>query len=467
MTSWRWPLAAAVLAFAGSTLARDVPEQWRTEARETFAKVIAFRTVEGEGQVPVMAQWLAQKFVAAGFPTEDVRVLPIADSAALVVRYRGDGGGRPVLVLAHMDVVTARAEDWKRDPFTLTEENGYFYGRGTADVKGDVALLTTTFLRLKQEGFRPRRDLVIVFTGDEETEQATTEALTTTYRQDIDAEFALNADGGGGWLDDETGKAKIYYVQGAEKAYASYEFTVRNAGGHSSRPRADNAIYDLADVIERLRAHRFPVMSNEWTLGNFRAEAAVTPPPVGPAMARFAANPADAEAAEILSQHPETVGKVRTTCVATLLAGGHADNALPQSASVTFNCRLFPGMHAAEVERALRKVAGDGVEVRLTSGSVNESDASPLRSDVLAAVTRAVHANHPGLQLVPEMAVYTTDGTYFRRAEIPTYGVGAVYLRPKDDFSHGLDERIQTDVFYQGLTHWHVLLTEIGRSVTR
>jgi acetylornithine deacetylase/succinyl-diaminopimelate desuccinylase-like protein len=463
MRSSSWPLAAALLAFAGASLAAQAPDSWRTEARETFAKIIAFRTTEGAGQVPVMAHWLAEKFVAGGFPGEDVRVLPLAGSAALVVRYRGEGSARPVLVLAHMDVVEAKREDWQRDPFTLIEENGYFYGRGTADIKGDIAQITTTFLRLRKEGFRPKRDLVIVFTGDEETAQATTRALTTTHAHEIDAEFALNADGGGGWLDDGSGRPTIYYIQGAEKAYASYEFTVRNPGGHSSRPRADNAIYQLADVIDRLRAHQFPVMSNDWTLGNFRAEAGVTPPPLGSAMAKFAADPADAEAARILSQYPETVGKLRTTCVATLLAGGHADNALPQSATVTFNCRLFPGMHAAEVERTLKQVAGDGVEVRQASGSVVESDASPLRSDVVAAVTRAVHATHPGLQLVPEMAPYTTDGSHFRRAGIPTYGVGAVYLRPKDDFSHGLDERLETDVFYQGLTHWYVLLREVGR----
>jgi acetylornithine deacetylase/succinyl-diaminopimelate desuccinylase-like protein len=460
---WLVPALACACAFAARA---DAPADWRAEARDTFARLIAFKTVEGEGQVPVMAGWLAQKFRDAGFAREDVQVLPSGESAVLVVRYRGDGRARPVLVLGHMDVVAANPDDWKRDPFTLVEDNGYFFGRGTADIKADIALVTTTFLRLKREGFKPHRDLVLVLTGDEETQQATTHELVTNHRALIDADFALNADGGGGRIGQATGKPAIYRIQGAEKAYASFEFTVRNPGGHSSMPRADNAIYELADVVKRLQAVSFPVMSNDWTRGNFAAEAKVTPPPLGPAMARFAANPDDAEAAEILSASPEHVGKLRTTCVATLLRGGHAENALPQSATATFNCRLFPGMRADAVEQRLRQAAGPNVEVERVF-DLPESDASPLRADVLEAVTRAVHATHPGLPIVPEMAPYTTDGNFFRSAGIPTYGVSAVYLKPSDDLSHGLDERVPVDAFYDGLTHWHVLLTEVGRRVPR
>jgi acetylornithine deacetylase/succinyl-diaminopimelate desuccinylase-like protein len=219
-------------------------------------------------------------------------------------------------------------------------------------------------------------------------------------------------------------------------------------------------------VIERLEAVTFPVMSNEWTRGNFAAEAKVTSPPLGPAMARFAANPADAEAAALLSASPENVGKLRTTCVATLLRGGHAENALPQSATATFNCRLFPGMSADEVQRRLEQAAGPNVEVERVF-DLPESDASPLRDDVLEAVTRAVRATHPKLPVVPEMAPYTTDGNFFRSAGIPTYGVSAVYLKPSDERSHGLDECVPVDVFYDGLTHWHVLLSEVGRRVAR
>jgi acetylornithine deacetylase/succinyl-diaminopimelate desuccinylase-like protein len=413
-----------------------------------------------------MAEWLAQKFRDGGFAAEDIQVLPMGETAALIVRYRGDGQGKPVLVLAHMDVVAANPDDWQRDPFTLIEDRGYFFGRGTYDIKADIALVTTTFLRLKKEGFKPHRDLVLVLTGDEETNQATTHELTTNHRALIEADFALNADGGGGRIDEATGKPSIYRIQGAEKAYASYAFTVRNPGGHSSMPRADNAIYELADVIKRLQAVTFPVMSNEWTRGNFAAEAKVTSPPLGPAMARFAANPADAEAAALLSASPENVGKLRTTCIATLLRGGHAENALPQSATATFNCRLFPGMSADEVQQRLAEAAGPNVEVERVF-DLPESDASPLRQDVLEAVTHAVHATYPKLPIVPEMAPYTTDGNFFRSAGIPTYGASAVYLKASDERSHGLDERVPVDVFYDGLTHWHVLLTEVGRRVAR
>jgi len=467
---WRLVLPAIVVvnAIPDARAAKSVPsaEEWRGEARNTYAKVIAFRTVEGVGQVGPMAEWLAQKFRDAGFASDDVQVLPLGETASLIVRYRGTGPARPVLVLAHMDVVEAKPEDWQRDPFRLIEEGGYFFGRGTADIKGDVALVTTTFLRLKREGYKPKRDLVIVFTGDEETSQKTTLDLTTTHRSLIDADFALNADGGGGRIDEKTGRPTIYRVQGAEKAYATYAFTVRNRGGHSSMPRADNAIYELADVIKRLQAVTFPVMANDWTRGNLREEAKVNPPPLGPAMARFAADPNDAEAAAVIAASPENVGKLRTTCVATLLQGGHAENALPQSATVTVNCRLFPGMSPDDVQQRLTAAVGSDVEVQRGLELV-ESEASPLRPDVLEAVKHAVQASHGDLPVVPEMAPYTTDGNYFRAAGIPTYGVSAIYLKPSDERSHGLDERVPVDVFYAGLAHWYVLLKEVGSRAGR
>jgi len=226
----------------------------RAEAREIYRRLIGFRTEAGQGQVPVMAAYLAGLFREAGFPEADLHVLPLGETASLVVRYRGDGSrGRPILFLAHMDVVPARREDWVRDPYTLVEEGGYFYGRGTLDIKADVTAITATFLRLKRQGFVPGRDLIIAFSGDEETEQATTRALVTEHRALIDAEFALNGDGGDGVLDEQTGQALLYYLQGAEKSYASYTIEARNPGGHSSEPRLDNAIYDLADALRPCR----------------------------------------------------------------------------------------------------------------------------------------------------------------------------------------------------------------------
>jgi acetylornithine deacetylase/succinyl-diaminopimelate desuccinylase-like protein len=332
-------LAVALLGlFAGWSLpavaAKETPTQVRVDARAMFERLVAFRSSEGLGQVPAVAQYLAEQFRAAGFPEEDIHVLPTGETASLVVRYRGTGrGGKPILLLAHMDVVTAKPEDWERDPFKLTEENGYFFGRGTSDIKSEIALISTTFLRLKAEGFVPSRDLVIAFSGDEETNMLSTRELAGKYRALTDAEFALNGDGGGGVFDEDTGKARVYAVQGAEKSFASYDLTARNPGGHSSQPRPDNAIYDLADALKALQAYQFPVMWNDWTIGSFKAAAPVTPGALGQALAKFAAEPGNAEAAAVISKHPTMVGRVRTTCVATMLKGGHADNALPQSAT--------------------------------------------------------------------------------------------------------------------------------------
>ena len=440
----------------------EAPAAVRAQARDIFQTLIGFKTSEGFGQVPVMAEYLAGKFRAGGFPAEDVHVLPIGDKAALVVRYRGSGkGGRPIVLLAHMDVVTAKPEDWERNPFKLIEENGTFFGRGTADVKSEVALLTTTFLRLKAEKFVPTRDLIIAFSGDEETTMATAKTLAQQHRDLIDAEFALNGDGGGGVLDDTTGAPLLYRVQGAEKSYASYDLTVRNPGGHSSQPRADNAIYDLADALRKLKAYQFPVMWNDWTIGSLKEAASVTPGPLGEAMGRFAANPGDASAAAVLAAEPSIVGRTCTTCVATMLRGGHADNALPQSASATVNCRIFPGTSVEDVRTSLQQVVGDKVEVKVL-GKPHSSSPSPMRQDVMDAVAKAVHASYPGVKLVPDMAPYATDGSVYRGAGIPTYGVSSLFMKNRDDFSHGLNERILVASFYAGLDHWYVLLKTLA-----
>jgi acetylornithine deacetylase/succinyl-diaminopimelate desuccinylase-like protein len=434
----------------------------RDRARDLFRSIIAFRTSEGSGQVPAMAAYLAGKFKEGGFASEDVHILPVGETASLVVRYRGKSSGlKPILVLAHMDVVTARPEDWRRDPFKLVEENGFFFGRGTVDIKGDLAVITTTFLRLKAEHFLPNRDLIILFTGDEETGMTTVRDAVVNHRDLIDAEFALNGDGGGGVLDEDTGAPQVYYVQGAEKSYASFNLDVHNPGGHSSEPRADNAIYELADALKALQAYRFPVMWNEWTLGSFRATAAVISGRLGEAMARFAADPHDRAAAEIIAESPQCVGKIRTTCVATRLRGGHADNALPQSATATVNCRIFPGVSVAEVKTTLQRVVGNKVTVQ-TLGDPHASGPSPIRQDVMAAVAKAVHANYPGVPLVPDMAAYATDGSVTRGAGIPTYGVSGMFMKESDDFSHGLDERLPVRSFYAALDHWYVLLKEIA-----
>lgn len=438
------------------------PDNVRADARAILEKTVAMPTSVGLGQVPAMAQYLADRFRAAGFPEDDIHILPSGETASLVVRYRGNGqGGKPILVIAHMDVVTAKPEDWERDPFRLVEENGYFFGRGTMDIKGEIALITATFLRLKAEKFVPARDLIIAFSGDEESTMNTTRELANKYRALTDAEFALNGDGGGGSIDEATGKPRYYQVQGAEKSYASFTLTARNPGGHSSQPRADNAIYDLATALTALQGFSFPVMWNDWTIGGFKAAANATPGVTGEAMARFARNPQDAAAAAELAKVPALVGRTRTTCVATMLQGGHADNALPQSATATVNCRIFPGHALDQVQASLQQVVGDRIEVAVV-GNPHTSPPSPLRDDVQAAVAKAVHASYPGVAIVPDQAPYATDGSIFRTAGIPTYGVSSVFMKESDEFAHGLNERIPVASFYAGLDHWHTLLTTLA-----
>jgi acetylornithine deacetylase/succinyl-diaminopimelate desuccinylase-like protein len=438
------------------------PEAVRAQAREIFANIVGIESSIGKGKVPLVAKYLAERFKAGGFPAADIHILPLGETASLVVRYRGDGsGGKPIAFIAHMDVVTAKRSDWQRDPYRLTEENGFFYGRGTSDVKQEVALLTETFLRLKAEGFVPKRDLIIAFSGDEETAQATARDLVTAHRDLVDAEFALNGDGGGGVLSEGTAKPLIFYVQGAEKSSAAYLLTTHNPGGHSSEPRPDNAIYELADALKAVQRYEFPVKWNEWTLGDFKAASRVTQGPLGEAMARFAADPGNAAAAAEISKNPAFVGRIRTTCVATMLAGGHAENALPQSATATVNCRIFPGTSAADVQKTLQGLVGPKVDVKQGYDAL-VSDASPMRPDIMSAVAKAVAASDPGAPVVPTQAAYATDGAVYRNAGIPTYGAGSVFIMDSEEFAHGLNERIRVKEFYNGLVFWDVLIKALA-----
>jgi acetylornithine deacetylase/succinyl-diaminopimelate desuccinylase-like protein len=454
-------VGAAVLGSPAIGTPAAAPDAARAQAREIFAAIIGIESSIGEGKVPLVAKYLADRFEAGGFPAADVHILPLGETASLVVRYRGKGGGRPIAFIAHMDVVTAKRSDWQRDPYHLTEEKGFFFGRGTSDVKQEVALLTATFLRLKAAGFVPTRDLILAFSGDEETAQATARDLVTTHRDLVDAEFALNGDGGGGVLSEGSAKPLIFYVQGAEKSSAEFLLTTHNPGGHSSEPRPDNAIYELADALKAVQHYEFPVMWNEWTLGDFKAASLVTAGPLGAAMTRFAADPGNAAAAAEIAKNPAFIGRIRTTCVATMLNAGHAENALPQSATATINCRIFPGTSAADVQKTLQGLVGPQVDVRQGYDAL-VSNASPMRADVMKAVAKAVEAADPGAPVVPTQAAYATDGAVYRNAGIPTYGVGSVFIMNSEEFAHGLNERIRVNEFYKGLTYWEVLIKALA-----
>lgn len=456
------PAAATLVFCAGIGMAHaGSAAEAQPETMAMLKHAIGIHTVEGQHQVPVLAAYLADKLKAAGFPAGDVEIIPVGETAALVARYRGTGEGKPILLSGHMDVVAANRKDWTRDPFTLIEENGYLYGRGTADMKTAVVVLVETLIRLKREGFQPRHDLILLLSGDEETAMASTRELARRYH---DAEFLLNADAGGGTLDAETGKPLLYQIQAAEKTYADFQIALTSPGGHSSEPGADNAIYRLARIIDRVAAHQFPTESNEITLASLRALGAHIPGPLGAAMTRFAAHPDDAAAAATISADPAYVGQIRTTCVATMLNGGHALNALPQRASVNINCRIFPGTSVDSVRDTLVKVIDDkSASVTRVSTPPVPNAASPLRPDVIAAVTAAVHQRFPGVDVVPSMSAGATDSKHFRAAGVPSYGIDAAFSKPDDTFAHGLNEKLPASEVEAGLEFWHRVLVQLAK----
>ena len=424
---------------------------------------ISQETVRGAGNVPAYAATLQDTFLAAGFPSDALTLVPYNDTASLIVRYAGDGssGRKPILFSAHMDVVPADPNDWLRHPFELQEDDTFFYGRGVLDNKFDVSILTTLFVWLKESGFVPNRDLVVAFTGDEESLQETVQQLTRDYRDLIDAEYALVVDGGGGVLND-AGEAIQFRVGFAEKTYATFAMTAKNAGGHSSRPRADNAIYDLARAIQRLEAHQFPIETNEITLTYFARTAPLLDNEVGEAMARLVSDPSDERAIATLRAEPEYVGTLGTTCIPTMLSGGHAENALPRAVTATVNCRIFPGHTPNEILRELQLVADNPDLQWDVVGVPVSSPASAFNNELLAAVAVALEPIHPGLPIVPQMGSGTTDGAYFRAAGIPSYSLSGIFINPKDSFAHGLNERVPRAAVSESLRFWRGVINELA-----
>jgi acetylornithine deacetylase/succinyl-diaminopimelate desuccinylase-like protein len=380
------------------------------------------------------------------------------------VRWPAAGKPRkkPILLMAHMDVVPALREDWSIEPFALTEKENYLYGRGTSDNKLGVVAITTALLRLKAEGFRPTRDLVVLFTGDEETTGVGAQLGATEWRKWTDAEFALNSDGGGGGFAKD-GRPLGFTMQTAEKTYSMYSFTVRNRGGHSSKPRRDNAIYKLAEALKRLEAYRFEPVLNETTRAYFEAREKSEKGPLGDAMRAWLKNPGDGAAADLIEADEGEVGLTRTRCVATRLEGGHADNALPQLARATVNCRIMPGVEPAAIRDELERVVSDPeVKVERTDDQ-KMSLASPLRPDVVAAYTAAVRKRHPASPVMPEMSTGASDARPFRVAGIPVYGVdGGWGIVPDDIRAHGRDERIPVKSLFDDVDHWIDMLKALA-----
>jgi carboxypeptidase PM20D1 len=452
---------ALVLASASQAVA-ETTAQTMPETMDMLRHAIAAQTEEGRDQVPAFAQYLAGKLESAGFAKSDIEIIPVEHTAALVAHYRGsDKSLKPILLSAHMDVVAANPADWQRDPFKLIEENGYLYGRGVADMKTNVIALIETMMRFKREHFVPKREMILVFSGDEETDMASTRELAKRYH---DAEFLLNADAGGGTYNANF-KPVVYEIQAAEKTYADFTLTVTSPGGHSSEPNPkQNAIYRLAKALDHVAAYQFPVQHSEITLASLKATGEHTTGPLAQGMRAFAANPDDAEAAAVISADPAYVGQIRTTCVATMLEGGHALNALPQRATANINCRIFPGEHVTAVQATLTKVIGDpSVQISIKQPPPVESPASPLRPDVMNAVAATIHERFPRVDVVPGMSAGASDSMYFRNAGVPCYGVDPTFSKPNDTFAHGLNEKLRASEVPAALDFWHSLLTKLTK----
>jgi acetylornithine deacetylase/succinyl-diaminopimelate desuccinylase-like protein len=456
-------------AFA-ATDPRTVPTKldpaWQAKTRELFKQAIEIPTVHNRGEVPRMAKLLADQFRKAGIGESDIHIMPYEalpgdQTAALIVRWRSPRATKkPMLILGHMDVVEAKREDWKYDPFVFREEGGYFLGRGTSDMKnGDVAT-TLAAIKLMSEGFKPNRDIIFFYSGDEETRGVGATLGASKWRNLTDAEFGLNADGGGAAYD-RNFRPLGFGISMAEKTFQTYFFTAHNPGGHSSRPRPDNAIYDLADALEKLRTYRFKPMQNDITRGYFAERAQQEgKSPLGDAIRAWLANPNDAAAADAIEASPLEVGLTRTRCVATMLKGGHADNALPQMAEATVNCRIFPGVDPKTVQAELQQMAGPKVQVTPDPNYIGiPTRASPPRPDVINAVKAAALRFHgPEMHVFPVMSTGASDGSFFRAQGIPVYDVdGSWGISPDDERAHGLDERIPVRAMYDDVLHWEMI----------
>jgi acetylornithine deacetylase/succinyl-diaminopimelate desuccinylase-like protein len=458
-------LATVTLVFSASTLSAQIDAGTRQLSHDIFKQLIEINTTDSVGSTTVAAEAMARRLLDAGFPRSDVVVLgPNARKGNMVARLHGSGAHKPVLLIGHLDVVEARRSDWTLDPFQFVEKDGYFYGRGTQDMKSDDAVWVTEFIRLKREGFKPDRDLILALTADEEGGLSNgVDWLIKNHRDLIDAEFVLNSDGGG--VDTANGKPVIISMDATEKLYADFQLTVTNPGGHSSLPVPDNAIYHLADALTRLEGFQFPLELNDVTRTYFERMASVETGQQAADMRAILNHPPDPAAAARLSLDPLQNSTLRTTCVATRLDAGHANNALPQSAKANVNCRILPGHTREEVRQTLVRVFADP---KVTVGYVEHSgrvlDSAPnaqapppvkLRPDVMNTLDKIAAEMWPGTPVIPTMSTGASDGVYTNAAGMPTFGISGVGIDMNDVRAHGRDERLRVESFYQGVDFYY------------
>lgn len=453
-------LGLLLLAGVAYSAADDATRQL---SRDIFRELIEINTTDSVGNTTRAAEAMAKRLTDAGFPAADVQVLgPNDRKGNMVARFRGTGAKKPVLIIGHLDVVEARREDWTTDPFRFVEMDGYFYGRGTQDMKVDDAILVTTFIRLRREGYRPDRDLILALTADEEGGQSNgVDWLLKNHRDLIDAEFVLNADAGG--VTTVNGKAVDVDIEASEKQYADFELTSLNPGGHSSLPTPDNAIYHLADALGQLEKWQFPVELNAVTRTYFERRAPLENAQTRADMNAILRNPPDAAAVARLSKDPRYNSMLRTTCVATRLTAGHANNALPQTAQAIVNCRILPGHSPAETKQELIRVLGDpkvGVRwVGAIGGSGGEdSKGFPTvlpSAEVLRSVETAASELWPGAPVISEMETGASDSVYTMAAGIPRYGLNGVAIDQDDVRAHGKDERVRVSSYFDGVDFYY------------
>ncbi|MGC2659553.1 MAG: M20/M25/M40 family metallo-hydrolase [Bryobacteraceae bacterium] len=446
--------------------AASLDDATRQLSRDIFKQLIEINTTHSVGSTTVAANAMAQRLKDAGFPADDIVVLgPSANRGNLVARFRGTGVHKPFLIIGHLDVVEARRSDWTTDPFQFVEKDGYFYGRGTQDMKVSDAIAITTFIRLKKERYQPDRDMILALTADEEGGTSNgVDWLLQNHRNLIDAEFVLNPDSGGVELQD--GKPLDVMVEATEKLYADFQLTALNPGGHSSLPVPDNAIYHIADALERLQHAPFPFELNAVTRTYFERLTAIEHGERAADMKGILQTPPDEKAIARLSEDPQYNSMIRTTCVATMLNGGHAPNALPQSAQANVNCRILPGHSPEEVRQKLIAIFNDPkVSVRFIDPKTDKAvDTAPLkmalpppppRPEVMKPLERIADEMWPGAPVIPEMETGASDSIYTMAAGIPSYGINGVAIERGDVRAHGKDERVLVSSFYQGVDFYY------------
>ncbi len=433
-------------------------------AHDIYKEMVEINTVDSVGSTTVAANAIAKRFREAGFPETDMFLGgPKPDKFNLVVRYHGSGARKPLMLLAHLDVVAALKTDWSPDldPFKFIERDGYYYGRGTGDDKAMGSIFIANLLRFKQEKYVPDRDIILALTADEEGGGSNgVRWLLANHKDLMDAAYALN-EGGGGALRD--GKPFINSVGAAEKVSANFTVSTANRGGHSSVPRDDNAIYQLAMALTRIGTYQFPVMLNEVTKAYFTKTAAIETPEMGAAMRAIVANQNDAAASATISRDPRYRSMLRTTCVATMLNGGHARNALPQTATANVNCRMAPGHDPADVRAGLMKAVGDTGVSFSRSPTMEHAAPSPLSAEVMGPiekVTRDVFG--PSVAVIPTMGTGATDSKYLRAVGIPGYGVSGLFGDPNDGRAHGKDERVLIKSYYESQEFLYRLVKEMS-----